>query len=202
MNQREIIKIKSTIFDRERELVIDKAFLSFDDRDRIGIPPTSFLKEEIVAFRRGVKWIRGYSFVIGRIYCLDILSISGAVIKVRMKSIYGVNRSSLSKKYNGMMDMLDEYFFNDLVRKFVLQFEDGVEFELLGIVIKSDSLQFDKSIEIAWHDVGIKVYNAYFAVFSKSTPENYEALEYLNDWNSEVLYSTLRSIVRHKGLLN
>jgi len=66
--------LKSSIFDRPREITISREFLEFDDNDQISSIPTKFLKKDIEGFRYGVKGIRGYSFNIGRIYYIDIKS--------------------------------------------------------------------------------------------------------------------------------
>jgi len=39
-------------------------------------------------------------------------------------------------------------------------------------------------------------------MFSKSDPNYYRAFEYLNDWNTAILYSVSRQILKEKGFWN
>ena len=80
--------LKSSIFDRPRQLVLAPLYLEFDDNNLVSSTPTKFLKEEIEGIRFGIKGIRGYRFYIGRTYCIDIKNNSGKIIKLRLKSIY------------------------------------------------------------------------------------------------------------------
>lgn len=195
-----VFNIKSSIFDRERELVLDKELLTFDNKDRIGVPPAKILKQEIVAFRFGVRWIKGYMFVIGRVYCIDINSSLGEVIKIRLKSLYGINKEKLAQKFSKILSTLYDIYFDDLIWKYLKQYEDLQDFEILGTTVRQDGLLIGpKAIHIAWEDVGIKSYHTYFTVFSISDPTVYKAFEYLNDWNTGVLYSVTSMILNNKG---
>jgi hypothetical protein len=201
MNPSTILLIKSSVFDRERELVLDNEFLTFDNNDRISVPPTKFLKEDITAFRFGVKWIKGYSFVIGRIYCVDIKSSAGEVVKIRLKSIYGVNKEKLHEKYATIIDLLYGNYFDDMIMNYLQQFSDSNDFQLPGISFRQDGVLINKNNLITWEDLGTKSYSTYYAVFSKSDPTIYRAFEYLNDWNTAILYSVSREILKSKSLL-
>ncbi|AXY78130.1 hypothetical protein D3H65_30865 [Paraflavitalea soli] len=201
MNSSTILLIKSSVFDRDRELIVDNAFLSFDNKDRIAVPPTTFLKEDITAFRYGVKWIKGYSFVIGRIYCVDIKSSSGEVIKIRLKSIYGVNRTRLHEKYAILINALYDTYFDGITGHYLQQFSESVDFQLLGIAFRQDGILLDKNRLIKWEDLGTRSYSTYYTVFSKSDPNIYKAFEYLNDWNTGIIYSVSREILKSKNLL-
>lgn len=201
MSAPNVFSIKSSIFDRERKLVLDKELLTFDDKDRIGIPPAKILKQEINAFRFGVRWIKGYMFVIGRVYCIDINSTLGEVIKIRLKSLYGINKEKLAQKYSKILTTLYDVYFDDLIRQYLQQYDDLKDFEILGTTFRQDGLIISpKAIHIAWDDVGIKSYQTYFTVFSKSDPTVFKAFEYLNDWNTGVLYSVTSVILKNKKL--
>jgi hypothetical protein len=196
-----IFSVKSSILDRERELVLDNEFLAFDDKDRIGALPARILKQDITAYRFGVKWIRGYSFVIGRVYCIDIKSVSGEVIKLRLKSVYGINKKQLTDKYSRILNALHDQYFDDLIRQYLRKHTDLQDFDILGIIFRQDGVLIDqKSKLIPWEDLGTKSYSTYYAVFAKSDPAIYKAFEYLNDWNTGVLYSVSREILKSKSL--
>src|SRR5882757_58301 len=106
--------LKSTIFDRPRQLVLDPLYLEFDDNNLASATPTKFHKEEIEGIRFGIKWIKGLDFYIGRIYCIDIKNRSGQIIKLRLKSIYGIRKKQLADKSVKIANALLRYYFDAL----------------------------------------------------------------------------------------
>jgi|GEM_PF-6627274 len=117
--------IRSTIFDRPRLLILDPHYVQFDDQDKASEPPTHFLTEEIEAFRYGVKAIRGYRFRIGRIYSIDIRDVAGRVIKIRLKSVYGVRVKQLNYKYTSIVNYLYQCYFHPVTVAYYQQFRLG-----------------------------------------------------------------------------
>ena len=203
MNQAVQLFVKSSILDRERQLIIDKEFIEFDNKDSISDPPTMLLKRDLTGLRHGIKWISGYQFVIGRIYCIDLLTADKEIVKIRLKSLYGVRKKQLAEKYARIVNALYDNFFDDISRNYLDQFSENRDFRLADILFSQLGIVLDpKSEMIAWEDVGTKSYSTYYAMFSKSNPTRYKAVEYLNDWNTGVLYSVSRHILLNKGLHN
>jgi hypothetical protein len=201
MNQPIQLFIKSSILDRERQLTVDNDFIEFDNKDLISDPPTRLLKSDIIGLRYGIKWINGYQFVIGRIYCIDLLSADKEILRIRLKSIYGIRKQQLTEKYGIIVNALYDNFFDDVTRNYLNQFSDKRDFELANIFFTQTGLTLDSKSEIIpWEDIGTKSYSTYYAIFSKSNPTRYKTIEYLNDWNTGVLYSVSREILMDKGL--
>jgi hypothetical protein len=195
------LTIKSSILDRTRQLTISRTYLEFDDRSSVGSEPTRFLKEEIEGFRYGVKAIHGYQFVIGRIYCIDINNTKGKIIKIRLKSLYGVRKNELGEKYISIINALLEYFFDDIAQSFLQQFAKNESFSILGVNFNSQGVRLKKNNQsITWDDLDTKSFISYFALFSKANPNLYWAFEYLNDWNTTILEGVSRQILNEKNL--
>jgi len=195
------LSIKSSLFDRHRKLLVDKAFIEFDDKDLNSASPTKFLKHEVDSFRFGIKWIRGYKFIIGRIYCVDIKSVAGETIKIRLKSLYKVRRSQLAAKYSKIIAALYDNYFDDITRSYLSDFDNAKEIQILGVTFCEDGVYLhNKKLLINWLDVGTKAYYTYYTIFSLSNPSNYRAFEYLKDWNTGILYGVSRRILSDKGL--
>lgn len=193
--------IKSSIFDRVRQLTIENDFIEFENKDLISAPPTKLLKPNITGLRHGIKWINGYQFVIGRIYCIDLLTADKEVLKIRLKSIYGIRKHQLAEKYGKIVNALYDNFFDDISRDYLTQFSEKSDFQIAGISFSQRGILLDsKSDLITWENVGTKLYSTYYTIFSKSSPTCYKAVEYLNDWNTGVLYSVSRHILMDKGL--
>jgi hypothetical protein len=198
-NERLEFIVRSTILDRPRLLTINREYFEFDDKERVSEAPTRFLKADIAALRYGVKAIRGYRFRIGRIYCIDVINASGAIIKIRLKSVYRVRRKSLGKKYQEIVGSLFKYYFYDMARDYLSRFEAGQPVELLGVSLDSDGVIFDKKIGlVSWDFLGTKRYWHYYTLFSEEKPENYRAFIFLDDWNAGVLRGLIETILKRK----
>ena len=201
MNQPIQLFIKASIFDRERQLIITNDFIEFDNNDLLSAPPTKLLKSNITGLRHGIKWINGYQFIIGRIYCIDLLTADKEVLEIRLKSIYGIRKQQLTEKYGKIVNALYDNFFDDISRSYLTQFSEKNDFQIAGISFLQRGIFLNsKSDLITWEDVGTKSYSSYYCIFSKSNPTCYKAVEYLNDWNTGVLYSVSRHILMDKGL--
>jgi len=195
--------LKSSVFDRIRQLTISETYIEFDDHDLISKLPTRFSKEEIGAFRFGVEWIRGYSFAIGRIYCIDVRNNQNKIIKLRLKSIYGIRRKQLTDKYINIVNALYENIFNDISRQYLALFDNQVDFELEGMQFSQRGVILNtKSDLVDWEQIGTGKHKTYFTIYPKADPSAYRAFEYLHHWNAGIVYSVLHQILKNKGLLN
>jgi hypothetical protein len=189
------------VLDRARELIIDKEFIEFDDKDLLADPPTKIYKQDISGIRYGIKWIHGYQFVIGRIYCVDVLARDKRCIKIRLKTLYGIRKHQLADKYSLIINSLFDNFFDDISRNYLNQHHSKQEFQIAGVRFCESGIAFDsKSQIVLWDDLASKAFTTYYALFSKSDPLNYKAFEYLHDWNVGVLYTVSRQILTSKGL--
>src|SRR5436190_1542842 len=103
--------IKPSILDAVSKLELDHEFIRFSTPGS-HMPAVMFRSGEITGFRFGVKWIRGYWFTIGRIYCIDVRNTVNQEIRIRLKSIYRIRVHSLNKKYSEIVNSLyAQYFF-------------------------------------------------------------------------------------------
>jgi hypothetical protein len=191
--------IKSSIFDRSRQLTLDPEYLEYDDNDLGSSFPVRFLKEEIEGIKYGVKGIRGYRFRIGRIYYIDIKSISGEVIKLRLKSIYRIRIKRLETKYGQILKALFANYFNEIAKRYLELFRGNEPFEILGVKFSGEGVFFDEKIgTIPWEFLGTKKYWTYYALFSETNPEHYKAFNYVDQWNAAVLHSVTEGILKMK----
>lgn len=194
MAQSLTLTLKETIFNKESTINITPELLEYQN--------ISLSKFEIDEIRYGVKAIDGYRFRIGRIYCIDVKSLSGTVLRIKLKSVYGIRKKILGEKYRAIVNALFENYFNFVTQSFINLFENQVDFDILGITFTQEGILLDKKSQIIpWEDLGTKNYSRYYAIFSKENRNNYKALYYLEDWNTAVLYSVSRYILKAKKLL-
>jgi hypothetical protein len=193
--------IQSSILDRQRKLTLHSDYIEFEDKDLVGALPTRLQKNEISGFRCGIKWIQGYQFNIGRIYCIDIQDRNKKTIKLRLKTIYGIRKKILSDKYVQIINALYDHYFDDITRNYLEQFSEGKSFEVLGVMFRPEGVMLNKeSGLICWEDLGSRSYISYYSLFSKQTPTIYATFEYINHWNVGILYSVSRKIMKQKEL--
>jgi hypothetical protein len=119
------LTVKPSIVEKERKLTIDDNFLEFNNK--------KFLKSEITGFRYGIKAIKGYRFVIGRIYCIDVQKVDGSVIKIRLKSLYRIKKHQLEEKYSLILNAISKNYIHDIINNYLLLFSNKIDFELLGV---------------------------------------------------------------------
>lgn len=193
------ISIKSDFFDRKRELTFHPDFLEFDDNDKIDGISTKFEKESITKFKFGIKWLNGYAFTFGRIYCIDIENIEGKQIKIRLKSFYGINLKKSTQKYAVIIDYLQDYYFDDISRKYLSDFSNNIIFKINSIEYNNQGIKHN-NISINWEDLQTKNFINYFSLSSKSDNNKYILVYYMNDWNGTVIYSVTRKILIDKEL--
>ena len=191
--------VRSTILDRSRLLVIDPEYMEFDDQNLVSATPTRFQKSEIEGLRYGVKGIHGYRFRIGRIYCIDVRDVSGRIIKIRLKSVYRVRRKLLGDKYQEITNSLLKYYFHDMIRGYLQQYQEGQSVELLGVKLNSHAVLFDEKVGwVSWGFLGTKRYWHYYTLYSEESPDNYRAFVFLDDWNAGVLRGLIEVILKEK----
>lgn len=194
MAQSLTLNLKETIFEKETTLIISPESIEYQNE--------SLSKFEIDEIRYGVKFIRGYSFYIGRIYCIDIKSVSGTIMKIRLKSLYSIRKKRLGEKYNAILQALWGNYMWNVAESFINIFKSKNDFDLLGIIFTQDGVMFNKKSDlIPWEELGTKNYSGYYAIFSKTNHNNYKAFYYLEDWNTAILYSVLRYILNAKKLI-
>jgi hypothetical protein len=201
MNNSLEVTIKSSILDRDRKLSLKEEFIEFEDKDLIGASPTRLVKSELSEFRYGIKWISGIHLTIGRVYTVDIRDIHGNEINLRLKSLYGVRKKQLLEKYVKIVSHLYDQYFNDISRDYLDKFLAGESVSILGVEFTAGGVILNKKIGlIRWEDLETRSYWSYYTLSSKLDSTKYKAYVYLEDWNTGVLYTVSREILKGKGL--
>lgn len=190
---KEFTIVRGLFDNRKRELILDKNFIKFENKDNINDLFTIIPKDEIAGIRYGIHFIKGLEFYIGREYQIFIKTHSGNELKINFKLFY---RRKLNKKhllYCNIVDELWNYYFNDILNNYITQFNNKQDFILGGIFFKESVIQFDKN-EIQYSNLAIKKYNYYFVIYSQENEYNNKMLYFLKD-NDAVLVSSLISLI-------
>src|SRR6478609_8671662 len=123
------IKFKPTFFSKEHTLIFDPEFIELY-RSSKDAEPLRFSKLEIDAFRFGVKWLRGYKTIFGRVSCIDIRSSSGEIIKIRLTSLYKIQLKQLHQKYSDIINCVLQYYMPDIVGNYLRLFTHKQPFSI------------------------------------------------------------------------
>ncbi len=200
MDETQEIIFKPTFFSEAQKLVLNPEFIEFYKSPE-DINPIRFSKLEIDGFRFGVKLLRGYKLVFGRIYCVDIKNTNETIIKIRLTSVYKVGIKQMHKKYNLIIGAILQYYASELVSQYLKLFNYKQPFSILNVYFNQLGIVLNDKYNIEWNNIDVRTYTRYVAVSRKNKPEIYKTFDYIEEWNTLVLYNVLRLILKSKNLL-
>jgi hypothetical protein len=206
MEEKKFVFKRSFSDGANRELIINKNFLKFADKD-FENPYTIFEKNEIKDYRFGIRWIR-FELTYGREYQIYIRNFENQVIKLSFKSYFGRKKQELHNLYVDILDELWERYFSYNVDELLNKYENNEEFTIADVYFKKEGIELNisgifnqKRVEIVWKNIRTKTYHTYFSIYSTENPANLNrGYNYKEDWNTNVLYSVLRTILKRKGI--
>lgn len=208
MNTDKNFLIKRSFLDGiNRELIISDTFLKFQNKDLKKNSFTIFEKEEIAEYKYGIRWI-SFRITYGRDYQIFVRNKKGEILKINFKSYFGKNKKEYHQKYIDILNVLWNNFFDEIAQGFLKKFKNNesfkignVEFDEVGITIAISGIAKTKKTKISWENVRTKNYYTYFAIYSSQNPsEINRGYNYHDDWNTGVLYSVLRTILKSKNI--
>ncbi len=189
------IKYKTNFFSKEKTVVFDEHSISLWCNQK---KVMQFEKESIKSMRFGIKWITGFEFTVGRIYCFDILNDKKKVMKIRIKTFYGINKKSLNDKYSLLIDHLFDFHYEERVKSNLNEFYDGNDVEIAQVVYNQSGVCLNtknKAEMIEWGDLFSKSYFDYYALASVKNPTIYRTFNYLKEWDAVLIYSFTKSVL-------
>lgn len=192
-------KVKSSWLDRWRLLKLYPDRIEFENSNLRNAALTTYDKSEIVGFKYGIEWVTGYAFTFGRKYVIDVKTVNGAIIKIRLGSVYRIGLMEKHRSYAAIVNCLYDHYFDALSLSYIANFENDVPFELVGITFQKDGISLKTKEFIPWEEVQTRRYQTYFAVYSANNRNVVQLNYYLHDWNVGILYSVARKILMDKG---
>ncbi|OYX82051.1 MAG: hypothetical protein B7Y83_16145 [Flavobacteriales bacterium 32-34-25] len=202
------VKIRRSFFDNyERPLHLHPEFIKFEDKDLVNNSTTIFKSSDIKEFRYGIHWY-SYFFVFGREYQFYIRNFNNEVLKIRFVTYFGKRKKEYNMLYEKILDSLWDLYFRKQVEKFLSDFEKGeciqvgeVNINPEGIIIIISEITKQEKKIILWDNVRTHSYMTYFSIYSFENPrEINRGYLYKEDWNTYVLYSIVRTILRNKNI--
>lgn len=186
------------LFDtRKRSLIIDEDFIKYENKDHNEDLFTILKKSDIVGIRYGIHFIKGYSFYIGREYQIFIRDQSNKELKIYFKLFYGRKLNEKHQLYNDILDEIWDNFIGDICQSYLEKFRNNEKFNLAGIEILNDRIQFDKT-EIFIKDLEVKTYKQYFIICSRNDQYKNKMLYYLKDKDAVILLNIVTKIINNE----
>ncbi len=186
-----------------RKLILNPEYIKFENNDSITNLNTTFYKDEISEFRFGMKWI-SLEVTFGREYFIYIKNKESKVLKINFRTYFGNKKTEYQNLYREIIINLEKLYFGDIVDKYLKMFVENENFQIGEANFSKENISMKVNgteKAISWDKVKFKEYYTYFAIYSSENPESInKGFYYLEDWNSLVLNSVLKSILKHKGI--
>jgi hypothetical protein len=196
--------IKRGISDQnERQLILNEDFIKFENKDYIHDSFTTIQKEEITAYRYGIKWISYF----GLDFQIYIQYSNNKQIKINFATYFGRHKSKYLKLYRDIAYKMWDLYFQDIANNYLQKFNEGIEFQIADVYFNQNGVFFKegiintKNIEIPWKNVRTFNYQSYFAIADSEKLDSVnKQISYLEDWNVPVLHSVIRTILNYHGI--
>jgi len=196
---------KGFIAARTLELIINDDFISFDNL----IPGTKTIirRADIAGYRFGMKWIE-LDLAFGREYFIYIQDKDNRSHKINFRTYFGRKTKFHDEQYSAITEALWNFYFDAIVTSFLDKYDNGEEFGIGNVKLSTEGIKirtsktfsFGSAI-IPWEDIRTRSYYSNFSIYSVKDPANINAgYSYANDWNTTVLYSVVRTILRDKNI--
>lgn len=192
-----------------RKLILEQNQIRFDSKDLKNNSFITFQKDEIAEYNFGVKLMR-YKFVFGREYVISIRNNDNEIIKINFKTYFGRKKDEYHKLCNEILDSLWGFYFEEIATKYIQKHELGEDIKIGEVIVTKDGLSIlstatlkPKNEFIPWEKVRTRSYTTYFAIYSKDDAVNVNrGYSYLNDWNTNVLYGVVKTLLKKKEINN
>lgn len=169
--------------------------------------PRSFMPKEfipaqnITAFRYGITWTRGYSFVFGRQYFVEIQNNEEEITRIKMGSYYGIRKDLYGKIWNDIIQQLWRNYFVNTFNYYHELYKIHQTFELCGIRFYDDGIGWDQHNILKWNEIGVSSYRTYFMIFNTQDKNQCKSKSFANDWNAAILQVLLKEIVKQRNVM-
>lgn len=150
---------------------------------------------DIDAFRFGIRWIKGYASVIGRIYTIEVKYLEDCVLPIKLTNFYKKNLEVRQNIYTDIVNTALENIFNKRIIADIERMDDGATVTADKFQANKDGFFLKRNQQIAWQDTSMKKYETYFAIYDSQNPDNHLSFYYLHDWNAWCIYNICKNFI-------
>lgn len=193
------IEIKSSLIGKSKQLIVAKEYIQLSSN---GDNKIRFDKQDIVAYRFGVHWIKGLEFTIGREYRIFLKDSFDCTLKISFRSLYRNKLAEKGELFQSVMKSIWVNYFDEIVTNYLNQVANGETIRICNVEISDKNVTIEppkmlnkRKVTIPWQHLGTKNYQTYYALFSDENPIEINCMyRYLEDWNTGVLYSVIETL--------
>jgi hypothetical protein len=157
-------------------------------------PPIFLAAENILSFRFGVNWIRGYKFTFGRQYIIELLDSQEKITSIKLTSYYQIRRKQYAKIWSDIINQLWSDYFNKKLNYYHELYLKKEEFTLSDVNFHPFGIGwYDGSM--FWNEIALSNYITYFMIHKKEDLKKIKRCSFKNDWDALVLQSLLKKII-------
>jgi hypothetical protein len=201
MNAEKIIEIPALLNNKiSKKLVFDTGGLTIKKtRSFVAIEVIS--AQNMTAFRYGVTWTRGYRFIFGRQYFIEIQNDKQKVTRIKLASFYSIRKNLYGQLWNDIIQQLWQSYFVNTYNYYYDLYKIHQTFELCGIRFHFDGIGWDMQNILMWDEIAISSYYNYFMIYNNQNKKQCKSRSFANDWNAVILQILLQEIVKERNVL-
>jgi hypothetical protein len=201
MNAENTIEIPGLLNNKaSKKLCFDVEGLTIE-KQRSFIPKIFLPTQNIVAFRYGIKWTRGYNFVFGRQYFIEIQNDEQKITQIKLSSYYSIRKHLYGKLWADIIQQLWKNYFINLFSYYHELYTIHQTFELCGIRFHFDGIGWDLQNILQWDEIAVSSYQTYFMIYNCQNKKQRVSKSFANDWNAVILQVLLKEIVEERSVI-
>jgi hypothetical protein len=152
----------------------------------------------ITGFRYGISFARGYKFVLGRIYYIEIQTDQQKTIRLKLNSYYSIRKKLYAEIWSNVIQQLWESYFVNQYNYYYDLYKIHQTFELCGIQFHFDGIGWDTKNILQWDEIAVSSYYKYFMIYNSNNKKQTKSRSFATDWNAVVLQILLKKIVEER----
>jgi hypothetical protein len=192
--------IQRGLFDNvKRKTTVNRDYIEFEDKNLIGAENSRLFWKDFDAIRYGYERIRGYSFYIGLRRKIYIRNKDHDEIKISIASVYNFRHKQRNREFSEILNAIFDFFLNDHVANLIKSIESGETLNLSKVQVSNSKVSFlikKIEVDIDFLVLNMASYNRFFHIYSEADKEKTIRIDYLEDWNSMILYSVLKYFLK------
>jgi hypothetical protein len=150
--------------------------------------------ENIISFRYGVNWIRGYKFVFGRQYIIQIQDSNKKIFSIKLSSYYQIRRKAYHKIWSSIFTKLWDNYYVNVFNYYNDLYSVKQEFELADVKFYPFGIMWE-GVSLFWNEIALSNYKTYFMIHHRNDLKKIKRVSFKNDWNAFILQCVLKKII-------
>lgn len=191
--------LRNGVFSAPKKLIVHSEYINWSNNDPTESSAVRVHVGDFEDVKYKVERIQVDMFSVGLRYFIDIQYDGGKILPIRFAQYYWRMRG-YENVYSEVSALIWKYFLSYKVNDQLAKLEIQGFLDMDGIKITRDKIIFqDPYREVYWQNIGLKQYYNYFAIFNIKDPNSHKRITFYA-WNAEILYHTIRTLMRDKAL--